>query len=166
MTKSCVLIWLLLVLAISGCTNGLLVSPQIPTGGINSRSPDEYPSYSGDGRYLAFASDRRGHRDIFLYDNQRRTLVALPNLNHRNSSQDQPALSNKGRYIAYISTERGKTDIFVYDRNSQRSQLLSANIRGSVRYPTITGDGSSIAFQTSQLGQWNIAIVERNISPE
>lgn len=155
---------LLLIFGISGCTNGLFISPQIPTGGINSRYSDENPSYSGDGRYLAFASERQGHRDIYLYDNQKRALVALPNLNHRNSSQDQPALSNNGRYIAYVSTERGKTDIFVYDRNSQRPQLLSANVRGSVRNPTITGNGSSVAFQTSQLGQWNIAIVERNLS--
>ena len=150
-------------LTISGCTNALFTSPQIPSGGLNSQSPDEYPAYSSDGRYLAFASDRNGHRDIYLYDLQKRTLVPLPNLNRRDSSQDQPALSADGRYIAYVSTERGKTDIMVYDRKTQRSELLSANIRGSVRHPTISGDGRNVAFQTSQLGQWNIAIVERNI---
>ncbi|RMF21299.1 MAG: biopolymer transporter [Cyanobacteria bacterium J083] len=145
---------------ISGCASALWRSPQVATGGINSTAAEEYPNYSPDGRYLAFASDRRGHRDIFMYDLEQKTLINLPNLNRRDSSQDQPSLSNDGRYIAYISNERGKLDVMVYDRISQQSKLLSLNLRGSVRHPTINGDGSKIAFQTSQAGQWQIMIVE------
>ncbi len=153
--------YLILLVALSGCSPSLFITPQIPSGGLNSQFPDEHPAYSSDGRYLAFASDRNGHRDIYLFDLQQRSLVSLPNLNRRDSSQDQPALSADGRYIAYVSTERGRTDIMVYDRQTQRAELLSANLRGSVRYPTISGDGRKVAFQTTQLGQWNIAIVER-----
>nr|WP_245817367.1 LpqB family beta-propeller domain-containing protein [Hydrococcus rivularis] len=154
---------ILLTLMVGGCSNALFISPQIPTGGLNSQAPDESPAYSSDGRYLAFSSDRNGNRDIFLYDLQQRRLVSLPNLNRGDSSQDSPALSVDGRYIAYVSNERGKTDIMVYDRKTQRSELLSANVRGTVSNPTISGDGRKVAFQTSQFGQWNIAIVERNI---
>jgi Tol biopolymer transport system component len=157
--------WLIISLTsmMGGCNNALLVSPQIPVGGLNSQAPDESPAYSSDGRYLAFSSDRNGNRDLYLFDLQQRRLVPLPNLNRRDSSQDQPALSADGRYLAYVSTERGKTDIMVYDRQTQRSELLSVNVRGTVSHPTISGDGSKVAFQTSQLGQWNIAIVERNL---
>ncbi|PSF36193.1 biopolymer transporter [Aphanothece hegewaldii CCALA 016] len=151
----------ILTLSLSSCNNALLITPQIPVGGLNSGVSEEYPSYSSDGRYLAFASDRNGRRSIYLYDLQQRQLVSLPNLNRRDSMQDQPDLSLDGRYIAYVSTERGKTDIMIYDRLSQRSELLTANVRGSVRHPTISGDGKKVAFQTSQGGQWNIAIVER-----
>jgi Tol biopolymer transport system component len=158
---------LLLTLAltlIAGCTPSLLIQPEIIPGDINSNSTEEYPSYSSDGRYLAFASDRRSHRDIFLYDLRDKQLVSIPNLNRRDSSQDQPALSATGRYIAYVSTERGKTDIFVYDRSTQKSELLTANVKGSCANPTINGDGSQVAFQSSQLGQWKIFIISRNVA--
>jgi len=158
--------WLaLLAIALTqGCEGlGPGLNSQIPSGGTNSKAPDQYPAYSSDGRYLAFASDRNGRRDIFLYDFQKRSLVPLPNLNRRDSSQDQPSLSTDGRYIAYVSTERGKADILVYDRKTQRSQLITTNLRGSAYHPTISGNGRSIAFQTTQLGQWNLAIVEREV---
>jgi Tol biopolymer transport system component len=158
---------LLLTLAltlISGCTPSLLIRPEIIPGDINSNSPEESPAYSSDGRYLAFASDRYSQRNIFLYDLQNKQLVSLPNLNRRDSSQDQPALSATGRYIAYVSTERGKTDIFIYDRSTQKSELLTANIKGSCANPTINGDGSKVAFQSSQLGQWKILIISRNVA--
>jgi len=159
------LLLLLATFGLGGCLDTqLFKSPQLLTGGINSRMPDENPAYSSDGRYLAFASDRNNNRDIFLYDLQEKRLVDLPNLNRRDSIQDQPALSNDGRLIAYVSTERGKADILIYDRQTARAQLLTGNIRGSVRHPTITGDGHSVAFETNQLGQWHIAVVETGIS--
>ena len=159
--KISIFIGTLVALAVSGCNSNLFVQPEIIPGGINSNSVEEYPAYSGDGRYLAFASDRRGQRDIFLYDLQAKQIISLPNLNRRDSSQDQPALSGDGRYLAYVSTERGKTDIFVYDRNSQKTELLTVNVKGSVAHPTISGDGSKIAFQASQLGQWKIVVINR-----
>lgn len=151
---------LVLGLLIGGCVGQFNSPPQILSGGINSQRADEFPAYSSDGRYLAFASDRDRSRDIFLYDLQQKRLIDLPNLNRRDSSQDQPALSADGRFIAYVSNERGKTDILVYDRFRERSQLLTGAVKGSVRHPTISGDGRYVAYETSQLGQWNIAIVE------
>ncbi len=56
-------------------------------------------------------------------------------------------------------TSGGKSDVMVYDRSRSRATLLTANLRGSVRNPTISGDGRQIAFETNQDGQWNIAIV-------
>jgi Tol biopolymer transport system component len=49
----------------------------------------------------------------------------------------------------------------LYDRDRQRSELLTANVRGSVRQPTISGDGKQVAFQSNQLGQWDIVLVNR-----
>jgi Tol biopolymer transport system component len=146
---------------IVGCQSFQAIIPPVLPGGINSNYPEESPAYSSDGNYLVFSSDRHGQRDIFLYDFSQKKLVSLPNLNRFNSSQDRPAISGDGRYIVYVSTERGKTDIFLYDRQTQKAELLSANIKGSVDNPTISGDGRRIAFQASQLGQWKIVLLER-----
>ncbi len=158
----CLFCLLLLGLVISGCEGlGLSSPPQILVGGLNSQTPDQYPSYSADGRYLAFASDRNQRRDVFLYDLQQRRLIDLPNLNRFDSSQDQPALNGDGRFLVYVSNERGKSDILVYDRQEARSQLLTTENRGSVRHPTISGDGRYVAYETSNLGQWHIALLDR-----
>ncbi|MGB2924255.1 MAG: biopolymer transporter [Limnothrix sp.] len=145
---------------LTSCGRALFYQPQIATGGINSNFAEEFPSYSSDGRYLTFASERDGRRSIYLYDLQDNQLVSLPNLNRRDSSQDQPALSADGQFLAYVSTERGKPDIFVYDRQSQRAQLLTANLKGSVQHPTIRGDGGQVTFQSNEQGQWNLMLVD------
>jgi Tol biopolymer transport system component len=153
--------YLLLFTPVIGCQNFQAMTPPVLPGGINSIYPEESPAYSSNGNYLVFASDRHGQRDIFLYDFPQKKLIPLPNLNHGNSSQDRPAISGDGRYLVYVSTERGKTDIFFYDRQTQKAELLTANIKGSVDNPTISGDGRRIAYQASQLGQWKIVLIER-----
>lgn len=153
---------IVICLGLGGCSRSLFYQPQLVTGGINSPQVDMQPAFSGDGRYLAFCSDRFGRRDIYLFDNQTRKLVDLPGLNRRNSAQEQPSLSNDGRYVAYVSYERGRSDIFVYDRQTQGIDFLTANIENAVRHPTISGNGRTVAFETSELGQWNIAIVNRD----
>lgn len=148
-------------LGLVSCNQAVFIQPQFPSGGINSFAPEEAPAYSADGRFLAFSSDRNGRREIWLFDRQRRSLVSLPNLNQANAMQSEPALSANGRFIVYISTARGKSDVMIYDRDRQRSELLTANVRGSVRNPTISGDGRQIAFQSNQNGQWDILLIDR-----
>ncbi len=74
---------------------------------FDSRHNDEQPALSGDGRFLAFVSNRNGNRGILLYDLKQRQLVDLPRLNRGDAIAESPSLSYTGRYIVYVTSASG-----------------------------------------------------------
>ncbi|MBC8114902.1 MAG: PD40 domain-containing protein, partial [Candidatus Saccharimonas sp.] len=63
----------------------------LPLPGLNSVVPEQSPSLSGDGRYLAFVSERldgAGERDVYLYDREKQSLVPTPGLNSKDDDYD------------------------------------------------------------------------------
>ena len=90
-----------------------------------SSSDDRVPSLSGDGRFLAFVSNRKGGAgltDIYLYDRQQSKVIPLPGLNSKNMDT-QPSLSADGNLIAFVSDRPGGSggrDIYLYDRVAQK----------------------------------------------
>lgn len=138
--------------------------PSLTNAGLNSVFTDEEPSLSDDGRYIAFSSDRSGNHWIYLYDNQERRLIDLPNLNANNVAAYAPDLSGDGRYIVYLSNQLGKSEVFLYDRQTRKIQNISSRISGDVRNPSISGDGRFIAFESNRAGQWQIEIFDRGVN--
>lgn len=145
---------------------GLVVacSPSDPFGGstaLNSRYTDEQPALSGNGRFLAFVSDRNGSRGILVYDLQQQRLISLPHLNRRDTIAESPSLSYTGRYIVYIASDQGKPNVILYDRATQQPQIITQWYRGWVRHPSISPDGRYIAFESASRGQWDIEVLDR-----
>jgi Tol biopolymer transport system component len=130
------------------------------------------PSISADGRYIAFdssaanlaANDTNLANDIFLHDRQtgatRRISTAFGGTQADHDSR-YPSISADGRYIAFESEAtnlipgdtNGVLDVFRYD--SLMGQILRVSVdsyerqaNGHSRYPSISADGSLIAFES------------------
>ncbi|MBR8830715.1 MAG: Tol-Pal system protein TolB [Chroococcopsis gigantea SAG 12.99] len=129
--------------------------------GLNSRYNEEDPTLSGDGRWLAFVSGRRGSREILLYDLQERKFDDLDGLYTGQEIADTPSLSRTARYLTYLVTIDGRPEIALYDRLTRRSDLLTQNYRNSVKNPQISPDGRYIVFSSSRRGQWDIEVLDR-----
>ncbi len=129
--------------------------------GLNSRYTEEQPSLSGDGRWLAFVSHRRGSREILLYDLQEKRFDTLEGLYTGQEMTDNPSLSRTARYLTYLVTIEGRPEIALYDRITRRCDLLTQNYRSSVKNPQISPDGRYIVFESSRRGQWDIEVLDR-----
>ncbi|MBV9388384.1 MAG: PD40 domain-containing protein [Chroococcidiopsidaceae cyanobacterium CP_BM_ER_R8_30] len=128
---------------------------------LNSRYNDEQPALSGNGRFLAFVSNRYGNRSILLYDLQQQQLIPLPGLNQRNTIAENPSLSYTGRYLVYVIGIQGQPTVALYDRATQQSQLLTQFYPGWVRHPSISPNGRYVVFEGSSRGQWSIEVLDR-----
>jgi Tol biopolymer transport system component len=149
---------LTLISLLHGCGS---INRQPPIISLNSRYNDEKPSLSGDGRWLAFISNRNGNSQIVLYDLQNQRFVDLPGLNSNDAIADSPSLSRTGRYLVYLYTGQGKPEIALYDRIIKRSELMTQGYRSWLRNPQISPDGRYIVFETSRRGQWDIEVLDR-----
>jgi Tol biopolymer transport system component len=138
-------------------------SENIPIGptSLNSRFTEEQPALSGNGRFLAFISNRNGAHQLLVYDLQQQEFIRIPRLTRPDTIIESPSLSYTGRYVAYITSDQGRPVIGLYDRAVQQSQILTPIYRGWLRNPSISPDGRYVVFETSTRGQWDIEVLDR-----
>lgn len=159
--------WLSWVIGLS--LIGLLVacSPANKTQELaKSGYTNEQPALSGDGRFIAFVSNRDGEQKIVMYDLQQEHFVDLPRLNQRRGITESPSLSRTGRYITYTANTLGRPEVRLYDRATKRSKVLIYSYRGGLRNPSISNDGRYLVFETSRRGQWDIEVLDRGFNVE
>lgn len=130
------------------------------TATLNSRYNEQQPALSGNGRFLAFVSNRDGSHYIWLYDIQQQRVISLPRY-RPDAVAESPSISYTGRYISYITSDQGKPTLILYDRVTQQPQVLTQFYQGWVRNPSISPDGRYIVFESSSNGQWDIEVLDR-----
>jgi Tol biopolymer transport system component len=137
-------------------------------GNSNSRSP----SISGNGRFVAFASDAsnlvpgdtNGAQDIFVRDlsTNTNTRVSVSSTdNQANQDCFTPSISADGRFVAFNSSAsnlvpgdtNNENDIFVRDlltNTTTRVSVSGAGNQGNRRSssPSISADGRFVAFSS------------------
>jgi Tol biopolymer transport system component len=138
-------------------------SNNIPIGptSLNSRYTEEQPALSGNGRFLAFVSNRNGNQQLLVFDLERQQFIGTPGINRSETIAESPSLSYTGRYIAYLTSDQGRPVVALYDRATQQSQIVTPTYRGWIRKPNISPDGRYVVFETASRGQWDVEVLDR-----
>jgi Tol biopolymer transport system component len=108
---------------------------------------DYNASFSFDGEWVVFTSERYGSADIFRV---RTTGMELERLTDDPAFDDQAALSPDGNSLAFVSTrETGSTDIHILDMKTRQTRNLTHSPGGDYR-PIWSPDGRRIAFSSDR----------------
>jgi TolB protein len=122
-----------------------------PDGG-NARTLSPHPasdynaSFSTDGEWIVFTSERNGAADIFR---MRPDGSALQRLTDDLAYDDQAALSPDGQSLAFVSSRSGNADIWIMDMRTKTLRNLTGNPGGDFR-PAWSPDGEWLAFSSDR----------------
>jgi Tol biopolymer transport system component len=108
---------------------------------------DYNASFSADGEWVVFTSERHGSADIFRV---RTDGMGLERLTDSAAFDDQAALAPDGNSVAFVSSrDSGSTDIFVMDMKTRHIRNLTKSPGGDYR-PSWSPDGRKIAFSSDR----------------
>jgi Tol biopolymer transport system component len=108
---------------------------------------DYNASFSFDGEWVVFTSERHGSADIFRV---RTNGMGLERLTDSPAFDDQAALSPDGNSLAFVSTrDTGSTDMYVLDLKTRNTRNLTNSPGGDYR-PSWSPDGRRLAFSSDR----------------
>lgn len=121
--------------------DGRNAKPLLPHTGLDSNA-----SFSRDGKWIVFTSERNGSAEIYRV---RPDGSRLTRLTDHPSFDDQAALSPDGRSLAFVSTRSGQADIWLIDLATKKVRNLTDHPAGEFR-PAWSPDGRWIAFSSDR----------------
>jgi len=126
--------------------------------------PHLSPSWSPDGRYIAFTSYEHKNPELFIFDTQTRIKKRLTNFAGLDSGAN---FSSDGKWIAYTSSRGDDTDIFMTNPQGVGKRLLIEGSGLDVD-PKFSPDGKQIAFVSGRFGNPHIfvAAMDKGDSPK
>ena len=116
---------------------------------VRSNEPLLSPSWSPDGRKLAYVSFERGNSSIFIQDistGARELIASYRGIN------GAPAFSPDGNRLALTLSRSGNPDIYVMDLGSKALTQVT-NQMGIDTEPTWSADGGTIYFTSDRGGR-------------
>lgn len=119
---------------------------------------DVSPSWSPDGRKIAFVSDRSGSPQVYIMDQdgqKQRRLTYTGNYN------THPAWSPDSRWIVYESRVRSQFDLWLIDPTGSVNYPL-VDQPASDEYPSWSPDGRKVLFSSSRGGETDIFAIDVN----
>ena len=143
----------------NNCSTGMQVTVSngevLEVGAIRRLTNNSYhglfPSWSPDGRSIAFQSYRDGNHEIYVMDSDGSNPRRLTNNSYHDHS---PSWSPDGRSIAFQS----KGDIYVMGTDGSNPRRLT--VHASDYDPSWSPDGRSIAFRSHRDGNHEIYVMD------
>ena len=102
-----------------------------PTPLTNDRAWDGRPSYSRDGKWIAWPSDREGKSAIYIMDAAGKNARRLTPLD---SEADEPSWSPDGKQIVFVSTRDGFRELYLQGIHDKEARRLTT-LRGQIHTP-------------------------------
>ena len=114
----------------------------------NKAGQDIDPTYSSDGKKIAFRSDRTGDSEIFVMNSDG---TGQKNLTNNPGNDLRPSFASDGKKIAFQSTRTGNSEIFVMNSDGTGQTDLTNDPASDVN-ATFSPKGDKIAFVSVRSG--------------
>jgi Tol biopolymer transport system component len=133
-----------------------LVSHPTAGGEPSDNTRDDFdPSWSPDGAFVAFATDRDGNAEIYRMDTTGHSTARLTS----NPAADRdPAWSPDGGTIAFVSNREGNEDIYAMRADSTAVRRLTRTAEPDTS-PAWSPDGRLLAFESVRDGNADIYVI-------
>ncbi|MGC2616860.1 MAG: hypothetical protein WA354_22695, partial [Terracidiphilus sp.] len=122
--------------------DGTAERPLTPVGSL-----DYNPSWSAEGDWIVFTSERAGSADLYRIHPDG---TGLERLTDDPAYDDQAGFSPDGKHIVFVSTRAGgRANLWILDASSHRVRALTSGDGGDFR-PSWSPDGQWIAFSSDR----------------
>jgi TolB protein len=121
----------------------------------NHPAEDMLPTWSPDGKKIAFASKRDGNLEVYVMNADG---SGIKNLTNYSGNDSGPSWSPDGKKITFASRRNGNADIYIMGADGSNVKRLT-NHDADDDMPRWSPDGKKITFQSKRDGKWDIYVM-------